>query len=177
MLGAVLSILELSLLLFVLFECHSFGFFPLFPFAKIIVSLHISSSSPLTVCPHWQGNIRVCWEIRMGRDGFPRTPLSAGCPFHALLFYPQVRFRYWVLCVLPSFCQCPCSWCWPCSKPSTQALSSSSVCPPHPLPHLGSVFDCMSFMKPPLISHFLVLQLLLKSAQHWPFDNFKQLTS
>ena len=81
MLGAVLSILELSLLLFVLFECHSFGFFPLFLFAKIIVSLHISSSSTLTACPHWQGNIRVCWEIRMGKDGFPRTPLSAGFPF------------------------------------------------------------------------------------------------
>ena len=86
----------------------TFGFFPLFPFAKIIVSLHISSSSTLTACPPWQGNNRVCWEIRMGKDEFPRTPLSAGCPLHALLFDPQVRFCYWVLCVLPSFCQCLC---------------------------------------------------------------------
>ena len=126
--GAVLSILELSLLLFVLFECHSFGFFPLFPFAKIIVSLHISSLSTLTVCPHWQGNIRVCWEIRMGKDEFPRTPLSAGCPFHALLFYPQVRFCYWVFCVLLSFCPCLCPWCWPRLEPSTQASSFPSGC-------------------------------------------------
>lgn len=166
MFGALLSIPELSLLVFVLFECHSFGFFPFFPFAEIILSRHVSSSSVLTACPHLQRNIWGFVEMRTVEDGlaFLKHPWSAGCPFDALLSYPhQIRFCCLAFCVLPGICPRLCPWCWPRLDPLTQALSSSSTSvysPPSTtlrvhlqLCVLHEASSCLSL---------LVLQLLLK---------------
>lgn len=169
MFGALLSILELSLLVFVLFECHSFGFLPFFSMCrdhfvssrKFIININCMSSSA-------EKHFRVCWEMRTVKDGlaFLKHPWSASCPFDAFLFYPhQVRFCCLAFCVFPGICPRLCPWCWPHLDPLTQALSSSSTSvysPPSTTLRvhlqwcvLHEASSCLSL---------LVLQLLLKLA-------------